>query len=279
MYQVPNPIMVYAPMNGVSVLGGGAFVPELHGTVTFSLNGTQGGTYTWNGANANGQLVEGGVYNVSFVEPSTTGGLPAEYSAGTNVLREQEAGGVKIFNSAGEVARHWAGLVPTCSDPLVLSVRGFVPQPGRVGVKFAWGPDASTDSAGWDGLTDAGVVASAGVYEISVTALVGGKQVTQSAFVEVLNQNPDLFAGTALSSNPLKGGPLTVWMPDLGEADQVHAQVYSLAGALVEEQQTQGSVLTLPMLKEADGIYFLVLTAKSLSGETDRKILKVGVVH
>jgi hypothetical protein len=268
---------VYAPMNGAAVVGASAFDPDEGGSVTVNLLGTGGAQCRWNGFNAQGQKVASGAYTVSLVEASTTGGLPAQYSVGVTVLRSV-VGGVAIYNTAGELVRHFTSAV-TELPFLALSARSFVAAPGTAGLKIAWG-EGGQESVSWDGRNDAGTFVAAGTYEIRVSQGVGDQNLVKTGFVQVLETPASLLDGAEAAPNPVVGANLSVVLPGLGASDMVWGGVYSLAGAKVAQASALGSPLVFSVADLADGIYLVTLEARSAGdGAAERKMLKIAVTH
>src|SRR6185369_661699 len=101
---------LYAQPTGLSPLQPG-FLPDSGGKGTLSLDGT-GLTLSWDGKNAQGQIVSSGVYYVS-VEVKDPFGKLVTWTAALSVIRTEAFATVQVFNSAGELV--WSQHEPLTS--------------------------------------------------------------------------------------------------------------------------------------------------------------------
>jgi hypothetical protein len=276
VYGPAQPLMFYeTPYSAVAL--GGPFVPDLGGQVAIQLVGAgQYDQFAWAGQGDGGQLVAGGTYMVVFQTKDGTGATVSLQVAVT-VLRQQVQSSVTIYNSAGELVRHFStGL--SILNGLTLSSNSLVV--GHSGVTITTGAVGSPTVV-WDGLNDAGQPVAAGLYDIKVTKTLPGAADTQySAWVQVLKAAGSPLDGLVAGPNPLRGpaAALTLKLPNLSPQGQVKVGLYTLAGELVYGNSMIGGTLVLPMHDMANGIYLLAVDAQD-GAVSQRKVMKIAVVR
>jgi flagellar hook assembly protein FlgD len=271
-----GPLMMYNHgLTGVTTTDG-AFVPGSGVDAVFQLQGA-GGTFTWDGLNSSGQVVQAGVYTLEFIQTNSpaTGNFPTQVT----VLSSQNQGSVSIFNSAGELVQYFP-LISGSAAYLSFSENSIVP--GTSGVKISWGT-AGADSVTWNGLDSGGAQVASGVYKVVVTTQSpGSPEITLVGSIQVLDPSSDLLSGAVVAPNPLgaPGQSLTVYAPGLSASDSLAIGLYDLAGQLVAQSYGEGpkQSLTVPS-SAAGGIYLVVLRAHSVeTGANRRKVCKLAVI-
>jgi hypothetical protein len=255
-----------------------SFAPGDGATASFQMAGA-GGTFSWNGLNANGQVVAAGVYTVSFTETGVS--VPRDYSTEVTVLSSQSTGSVSIYNSAGELVQYFPLATDSAPD-LILSSDSFVPGAGKPGLTITWGPEPG-ESVQWNGLNSSGVQVASGIYRIELNSQSpGAPMVTLKAFVQVFDPATDLLGGVVVAPNPLVGGhTLYIYAPGLGASDSLKLGFYDLAGQLGVQAYGQGPKQQLNVPNDlSGGVYLVVLEARSAeTGAFERRVFKVALVR
>ena len=243
------------------------------------LNSAGGGSFSWDGFNANGQIVLPGVYTVEFTEIGVQ--PPIQYVVEVTVLPAPIEGKVTVFNSAGEVVQSFSPVAGE-AEFLNLSAPAFVPKIGG-GVSIAWG-SGTESSVQWNGLSAAGTPVAAGVYRVEIsTQQPGGSVKTLDGFVQVLGVSGQLLDGFLAAPNPLAGRGQALYLdaPGLGPQDSLRVSLYNLLGQLVLRYEGLGPSERMNVPGNlAGGIYLLVLDAHSASGGVaQRKVVKLAVIR
>jgi len=277
VYSGPKTLMFSNAMTGVQVANP-AFAPGDGATDSFQMAGA-GGTFEWNGLNANGQSVAAGVYTVSFVETGVS--IPRDFSAEVTVLSSQSTASVSIYNSAGELVQYFPLPTDSASD-LNLSSNSFVPGAGKPGLTITWGPEPG-ESVQWSGLNSSGVQVASGIYRVELDSQSpGAALVTLKAFVQVFDPATDLLGGVVVAPNPMVGGrTLYFYAPGLEASDSLKLGFYDLAGHLVVQAYGQGPKQQLTVPNDVSGgVYLAVLEAQSAeTGAFERRVFKVALVR
>jgi hypothetical protein len=277
VYALAQDLGAYHVLSGVQA-GGGPFVPDAGGSISYLLLGTDN-SFTWDGRNAAGQYVASGSYSVVFEQPSFSG-PPALYTASATVLRAGTDSAVDIYNSAGERVRHFN--VPLGQASYLRMDATFVPDAASPGLKIRWG-EAAAEQLLWDGLDERGQRVSSGVYQVRVTQVAAGASSTlYSAFVTVLEAPSEPLQGLVAAPNPLSptDGAISVRAPSLGATGRMKVGLYNFAGELIVQGSGVGPRLDLSLpTKLAGGVYLLVVEAQGADGASARKVLKAAVVR
>ena len=276
VYTLPTDLGSYHPLSGVEVHGG-AFVPDAGGSVTYGLLGAGNG-FTWDGRNSSGQFVAGGSYSVTFDQPSFSG-PDLLYTAPATVLRASSQSSLDIYNSAGELVRHYN--VPVGQASFLHMDPSFVPQPGSA-LKIDWG-SAVGSGISWDGLDSRGQRVSSGTYLVKLTQTTAGAFSTlYSGTVIVLEAPSEPLQGLLAAPNPIRPGTgmISVRAPALGSGDALKAGLYNLAGELILQGAGLGPQLDMPLPPSlASGVYLLIVEAHTEQGVAGRRTLKVAVAR
>ena len=279
MWAGPQPLLFYHPLTGVPA-NGGVFVPDVGGVATVSLQGC-GGSFIWDGRNSSGQFVAGGVYTMEF-SASAPSAPSVNYTDQVSVLRVADQNGMAIYNSAGELVRHFQ-IPQGAPSYLQFSAGGFVPASGSAGVRISWGTGPS-DSAQWNGFNDSGTLVSPGVYLVVLTTQAAGQAPSKfEGSLQVLAVPSDLLRGALAAPNPMRreDRTLKVFTPALQSGDTVRARLYRLDGSLLAQTAGTGSGLSLALPDSlAGGVYLLNLEAFSPStGKSQNTTLKLAVLR
>lgn len=277
VYQPSGPLYFYHQPSSAVALGG-PFVPDANGTASFQLLGAgQNNVVSWDGRNQGGQWVAGGTYQVVF-QGQAPDGTSQTLVVTATVIRQQSASTLAIYNSAGELVRHFS-ISLTAVSGLVLSAQSLVPGKGSVGIQVSTSPTAAVS---WDGLNDQGQRVAGGLYQVKLVKEDPGASSDQfSAWIQVINAPSSLLEGLAAGPNPVAAGQgsLEIRLPALDDTAQVQVGLYALDGELVEQNAASGNLDTLPLPHGiAGGVYLLVVQARD-HGLAERKVIKIAVIR
>jgi flagellar hook assembly protein FlgD len=283
--QYPQPIENIRLENGnvISSLHGANYEVEI-------FFGTQP-IGTWDGTNANGDLVSNGNYYIKVDNIDTYGAVNTT-TQGVVVSRALYEVAINIYNEAGEVIRH---LYTTMDDPrdagvlsMQLSTAVIKPSlqssggtPNEVQVILSNGTTMV-----WDGRSDTGVFVHNGQYFVEVHTVDG--QGTQSTVVRELTVI-DADAGRGIervvaSPNVANGanGYLVKFTTATAVNLTLKASVYTMAGELVGAFQGLAgkNKVTWDASGMVSGMYLAVITqVDEHNGFVSRQILKIAVLH
>jgi uncharacterized repeat protein (TIGR01451 family) len=255
------------------------FVPDTGGAGTFVLAGTAA-ILSWNGANSQGQLVASGTYQVLATLADSFGHTTDFYTALT-VLRQDRTVKVEIYDSAGELVRHWQepdqGAAGTSSINLSTTRMS-----SDGSLTIGWGGGASVV---WDGTNDSGQAVQSGQYLVKVTrdTSVGQTEVYSQA-VTLLASPHDLLGGATLQPNPALStdGMVRVLLP-AGPAGgiRVEAEVYDLAGERVVRlsNSAQAGEIDWNLDQTGPGVYLIFLKAQDRGGHQQTRVMKEAILR
>jgi hypothetical protein len=267
---------LYEMPTGMSVIQGG-FLPDSGGKGTLSLEGP-GLTLTWDGKNAQGQIVSSGVYYVS-VEVKDPFGKLVTWTGALSVIRTETFATVQVFNSAGELV--WSQKQPlTSTAQLSLSSRELLPTTTGSGLKIQYGTGAS-DFIYWNGLNNAGLAVSSGTYMIEVTQdSSGSAKKVYTASVTVLQSKIQVFDAILPSANPVPAGMNQITLSLTGGAvTEAHGGVYSLSGELVGSMNGANSLIWTIPASLSSGVYLIRVEATNSLGHRRSAILKIALLR
>jgi hypothetical protein len=270
---------LYTRPNGLSVVQGG-FLPDDGGAGLISINGTTV-LLSWDGKNAQGQIVSSGVYYVS-VEVKDQFGKVDTWTSPLSVIRTENFAMVQVFNSAGELV--WSEKEPLAGNAaaqLQLSSRELLPSASGSGLKITYGSNAS-DFVYWNGLNSAGAAVSSGTYLIQVTRVAtGGAKYVYTDSVTVLQPKDNVFDGLIASANPVPAGAnqVTITLSGAGAGTEAAGGVYSLAGEKVGNL-SGSAVLTwvIPRGLSA-GVYLVRVEASNPLGRRRAQVIKIALLR
>lgn len=257
-----------------------SFIPDAGGVGLVDAVGS-GLTLQWDGRNSSGQLADSGLYTMvlTLTDPF---GTSSTYSAALQSIRVTESVEIRIFNSAGELVRHFEGLTTTAgASRLDLSASGFIP--GGTPLKIQY---SSTDWQGWDGRNDRGEPVAPGSYLIHAISSKDGQQTVLTRDVVVLDApGADPFDGALAGPSPLlpSDSVLRILMPAMPLSVPVTARVYALSGELVatlSDRAPDGSLnLDVEGAHLAAGILLIDLVGPDSDGRMVRKTLKAAILR
>jgi hypothetical protein len=217
---------------------------------------------SWSGVNAQGQLVDPGTYEV-MAQIRDSFGKVDTLNTSITVLRAPGSTQVSIYNSAGELVRHW--LLPASGDALPTRIvapgsEDFVP--GAAPLGLAWGAQ-SWDLVAWDGTDQQGLRVQSGVYTVQVLRSDGsGSTGNLSEQVMVIDPPAAGMGPVVVAPNPAGPGTRQVKLVAVLPAGvrELKAWVYDLAGERVAQlsQQSPG-LLVWDLGGSANGVYIAVL--------------------
>jgi hypothetical protein len=278
VYGPAQPLMFYQTPYSATAQGG-PFIPDLGGQVTLQLTGAgQDDLVVWGGQNDGGQLVAGGIYMVQFQTSGPTGD-PITLQVPVTVIRQQAISAVTIYNSAGELVRHFSTGLSSLTG-LTLSQGSFVAGFGSVTLTTG---ALGSPTVAWDGLNDAGQAVAPGLYDIKVTkSAPGAADIQFSAWVQVLGASGRPLDGLVAGPNPLRPGDdaLRLSMPNLPADATLKLGLYTVDGELVYAHGgAAAGTVSLPVRSSlASGIYVLVVEART-SALSQRRMIRVAVLR
>jgi flagellar hook assembly protein FlgD len=257
-----------------------SFIPDSGGVGLVDAVGT-GLTLQWDGRNSNGQLAASGVYTMvlTLTDPF---GTSSTYSAALQSIRVTNSVEIRIFNSAGELVRHFDSLTATAgASRLDLSTSGFIP--GGTPLKIQY---SATDWQGWDGRNDRGEPVAPGSYLIHAISSKEGQQTVMTREVVVLTApGADPFEDAVAGPSPLLPSDkvLRIVLPKMPLGVPVTARVYALSGELVatlNERAADGSLsLDAEGRRLAAGVLVIELVGTDSDGRMVRKTLKAAILR
>lgn len=258
-----------------------AIIPDQGDVAAIGLVGT-GQTFNWNGFNANGQMVEGGLYTVR-VEMDDGFGNKKTYNIGVTVLRAPGGIKIQIFNSAGELVRQFsqpssqgAGFL-RLSEPTSTFASG---NGAKLEIRYG---NAISEAVNWDGTNSAGQLVGSGTYYVRVEQQEGGKgSRVNTVAITVLRTSGNLLSDAFIAPNPLvpgSSGLVTLHAPSLSASARLDARVYNTAGELVMHAWAAGSQLSLNFGSKpiAGGVYLVRVDAEDGTGLTEGRVLKLAI--
>jgi hypothetical protein len=268
LYQLPT---------GLSPLQTG-FLPDSGGKGTLSLDGP-GLILSWDGKNAQGQIVSSGVYYVS-VEVKDPFGKLVTWTSALSVIRTESFATVQVFNSAGELV--WSQKQPlTSTAQLSLSSRELLPTTSGSGLKIQYGSSPG-DFIYWNGLNNAGNAVSSGTYMIEVTQdSAGSAKKVYTASVTVLQPNDRVFDTLMASANPVPVGTkqVVITLTGAGAGTEATGGVYSLAGERVGELSGSTTLTWLIPQSLSAGVYLIRVEATNTLGHRRSAMLKIALLR
>lgn len=263
--------------------GEAVFDPDQGQTVQIHFPGHQQ-VASWDGTNANGQLVGGGVY---ILQAAYTDNFSrtVTMTAAVQVIRAPTVATLEIYNSAGEVVRRiltQVGLTKPVPPELSTAILVLSPQSGgsSSGLKVGLGGQ----SAWWDGRNDAGVVVSPGAYLVKVTWQAGGQTVeTDTRAVTVLAPQVDDPLATAwMAPNPVPAslGSMVIGLDPGVSAAGLRGQIYNLAGELVVKlaPDATGRMVWMFGNRVSAGVYLIRLQMVDAAGRLRTRMLKAALL-
>ncbi len=280
--QVAQGLGIYAQPTGLSAAGTG-FVPDQGGRGLFQVAGPDL-TLAWDGTNTGGQYVAGGTYTAVLTSRDPFGKVTT-FTSQVAVIRQPSTLQVDIYNSAGELVRHFeaARKDPGAGNELALSSPSFVPPPGAgPGLTIRFG-DGSGDTLSWDGRNDQGGLVQSGSYEVRVFGQEAGGQSLMTDTVTVVDAGESPLAAVVAAPNPAgaDGGPVELLL-SAPAVYPVEARVYDEAGELVAAFSAPGGSSRLswnPREGDAPGVYLVVLQTREAGGNLAGRTLKVALVR
>jgi hypothetical protein len=227
----------------------------------------------WNGLNAAGQTVRSGSYLLK-VETQDPFGAVQTLQATVQMLATGAPPQLALYNSAGELVRHW-DLQALGLDAVDL---GHV-SAAQLELK---GPQGTATTLAWDGLNDAGQPLNGGVYSLVLRQSDPGKPTSVVRSITIIPADgPDPLASLEPEQNPVPAGQHTAvfrYSPRPGV--RLQAALYSLAGerVAVADASTPGR-LRVSLDGAASGVYMLVAEASGGGQRQTRRVLKLGLVR
>ncbi len=262
-----------------------SFSPTEGGKAFIVVDGV---TYTWDGANDQGQDVASGTYYVQMKVTDPYGNVTTSTEAAT-VIETGKIYEVRIFNSAGELVKTL--VVPTAygavaPSQVVPAATVFTPDPlGKgAGLKFDLG--GGLPALTWDGTNNQGQLVQSGSYTVQLLADgSNGSTTLADSQVTVVERGGDLLSGLLAAPDPAVWGQAAFveirFQAPAGT--QVTGRVYDMAGELVAnlDNGANPEELVLPLNGKglAGGVYVVAVTARAPWGTVERRILKFALVR
>jgi hypothetical protein len=261
---------IYASVTGLQnaasfAVGGGASLPIVLTGAAVQL--------AWDGTNAGGQLVSGGVYLLTATWTDPYGKVTA-LSSSVSLVPADDRLELAVFNAAGELVRHvwqpWAeGL--SCFS---LASRVLVPG-GSLQVQWPGGAWA------WDGLNDLGAPVASGAYLLQLLRWQAGSSALACVAGITVLQAPvaPLLASVTAAPDPAPlGGRLGLrWKP--WAQGRLALGLYSIDGAKLRAWTlaTEAGQGSLDLSGLAQGLYLLELTVQGEGKPMQRRQLKIAL--
>jgi flagellar hook assembly protein FlgD len=256
------------------------FVPDTGGVGTFVIlsGSSQPTTFVWDGTSSSGQTVASGTYLVQATVNDAFGHVTT-YTTTATVVRVDLDVKVEIYNSAGELVKHFEAPASTAGASGVSLNQTTVSSGSTLSINYGGG------SLPWDTTNDSGSAVASGQYLVKVTRVTGKGEVqvfTQS--VTVLNGPTSLLDGAACLPNPAAASDafLTILLPSgTLSTTEVHAVVFNLAGEKVASLSNQGKASIRwdfgPSL--SPGVYVIHLSARDAKGNRAVRTLKAAILR
>ncbi len=253
-----------------------SFVPDDNGVASYLIAGPDI-VFAWNGTNSAGQYVRTGMYHVQFSIRDSFG-TETTLSQEAQVLRSVNRNHIDIYNSAGELVKHFDAPATPLTE-LRLNSDKLVPD-ATAGVNISWG----SGSVNWNGVGDNGRRVKDGTYTVKITREEPGKApVVMAQTLTVLNTPVTLLADVAYGPNPVgpKDPYVKIIVNSLPTGGRVSLSAYNLNGELVGQIQGGATLLWYPINGKslAAGIYLLRLEAEDDLGNHDSRTLKIALVR
>ncbi len=275
---------LYQQPTGLGSLQAG-FVPDAGGEGRVVVLGPQV-ALGWNGADSAGQWVASGTYTLVLTSRDPFGQVTT-FTCQVTVIREPADVQVEIYNSAGELVRHFSGQAddPRSGAQLSVSSQSFAASglPGQ-GLVIQYG-SASGDTVTWDGRNDQGDLAQSGTYTVKVLRqLPGSSPTVLTDTVTLLDVSGDPLAGALAAPDPALAGQGRVEILLGAPAAQgVRAAVYDQAGEKVADLEaaagSRGLTWDISGRRMAEGVYLIVLSTRDARGRVARKVLKEALLR
>jgi flagellar hook assembly protein FlgD len=249
-----------------------AFLPDSEDQGTFLLVGpnlVEG----WDGKNTNGQMVSSGAYVVQATVTDPFGKVKV-MSTTLTVVRQDREVKVEVYNSAGELVKHFDQPVSGAGNSTGISLdKTHLGEGQSLNINYGLG------SIPWDGANDSGQMVQSGEYLVKVTRSMGmGQTDVFSQSVTVLEGAGNPLSSAQVLPNPSLGsGPVTIVLAAGPSTSlKVRAEIYDLAGEKVASLDNggQASSISWDPGHSASGIYFIRLDAKDAFGKRSSRNLK-----
>jgi hypothetical protein len=202
----------------------------------------------WNGDNAAGAFVTGGVYEIQAQIVDSFGQVTT-LSHSVNVMASPDQQSIRIFNSAGELIQQMSLAQPvagasslTLSSPTLAVASTGAASPLTITVGTTGGGGTSL---AWNGLGANGLPVQTGVYTVLLVSVESNQSAVVAARTVMVLKGPDGLSAldTAyLAPNPItRPGP--VWLfyqPALLQGDWPRVELFDLSGEMVAEADDPG---------------------------------------
>jgi hypothetical protein len=204
-------------------------------------------------------------------------GKKVDYETNLSVIRQDREVKVEVYNSAGELVKHFDQSVSGTGSSTGISLdKTHLTEGQNLNINYGLG------SIPWNGTNDAGQMVQSGEYLVKVTRSTGmGQTEVFSQSVTVVNGVSNSLSTALVGPNPAQAsdGKVSIYLdPSTPNTTQVRGIVYSLTGELVAQISNQGHPSRLEWMlsgREASGIYFVRLQAREASGTKTSRTLKV----
>jgi hypothetical protein len=255
-----------------------SFVPDAGGVGTFTISGSNVQS-SWDGTSTSGQRVQSGAYEV-LATITDSFGHETEFNTTLNVIRQDTTVKVEIYNSAGELVKHFteqANGTASTSQIGPLSSK----MTSETDLLINWGGNSPEK---WDGRNDSGQMVQSGQYLVKVTRNTStGQTEVFSQSVTLLQTPRELLSGVVIQPNPAQTTDtmVKIQIPGISSQTKVQAEVYNLAGEWVAQldNQAQGQEIDWVLNQASPGIYLIRLKAQDSTGHQQIKILKAALVR
>ena len=261
---------VYASVTGLQ--NAASFAAGGGGSLAITILGA-GVQLAWDGTNAGGQRVAGGVYTLAAGWSDPYGKVTTLASAVSLVPIDDHLE-LAVFNAAGERVRHaWQ---PWAADATCFSLSARVLSPGAA-LTVSW----AGGSWAWDGFNDLGAPVASGSYLIQLLRWQAGSSVVAcGAGIIVLNAPAAAgLASVKAAPDPMPvGGHLGLQWQPWGQ-ERLALTLYAVDGARVRCWSTASAAgqCQLDLADLAPGLYVLELTVGGEARVLERRRMKLAI--
>jgi len=243
--------------------------------------------FSWDGTSDVGQNITSGVYYIKMAVQDTYGHTLSIIKEVT-LFKTGESVKLSVFNSAGEIVRViYTSSMPSRTVALEVEEVSKIGKPGEY-VSIAYGGVAPIS---WDGKNSDGLTVASGVYELQLEVVNndGIKYMLAKTITLLNNSSTDIFTNEKIYPNPCfitnVSNPVVHIAWTSSNPGTMTITIYNIQGEFVKTLSApilQGfvdwNVKTPDGTAIANGIYIVVMRAKTDAGQISRKIAKLAIL-